>query len=64
MHISGHVVLLKCIGKDEHEVRTGFRPVPANLNIVQATALLNSTMAHNQPGPLRVDSESLRKNSR
>ena len=64
VHISGHVVLLKCIGKDEHQVRSGFRPVPANLNIAQATALLNSTVAHNQAGPLQMQPVSLHNGSR
>jgi hypothetical protein len=48
VHISGHVILLKCIGKDQREVRSDFRPVPADLNVASAEALLEHTVAHNQ----------------
>jgi len=40
VHISGHVILLKSIGKDQDEVRSQFRQVPSDLSLEQAEAML------------------------
>jgi hypothetical protein len=40
VHITGHVVLLKSIGKDQDEVRSQFRQVPSDLSLEQAEAML------------------------
>ncbi len=61
VHIAGHVILLKSIGKDQREVRTDFRPVPAGLSVAQAAALLESTVARNQSLPPRIESVVLHK---
>jgi hypothetical protein len=60
VHISGHVILLKSIGKDQREVRTEFRPVPAGLNVAQAAALLDETVAKNERGPAHMQPIALR----
>jgi hypothetical protein len=49
VHISGHVIMLKCVGKDQREVRSDFRPVSADLNVVSAEALLERTLAGSRP---------------
>ena len=49
VHISGHVIMLKCVGKDQREVRSDFRPVPADLNVASAEALLGRAVAGNRP---------------
>jgi len=40
VHIAGHVILLKSIGKDQDEVRSQFRQVPSDLSLEQAEAML------------------------
>jgi hypothetical protein len=40
VHITGHVILLKSIGKDQTERRSEFRQVPADLTLRQAGAML------------------------
>jgi hypothetical protein len=40
LHLSGHAVLFKTIGRDTNEVRGGFAAVPAGLNLVQGMRLL------------------------
>jgi hypothetical protein len=47
VHITGHVILLKSIGKDQEEVRSQFRPVPSNLSLEQAETMLNQSYAPN-----------------
>ena len=44
VHITGHVVLLKSIGKDQTELRTDFRQVPANLTLEGAEAMLEESV--------------------
>jgi len=48
VHITGYVVLLKSIGKDQTERRSNFRPVPANLTLQQAKAMLDRPLAANE----------------
>jgi hypothetical protein len=60
VHISGHVILLRSIGKDQREVRTEFHPVPAGLNVAQAAALLDETVARNEHRPARMEPIALR----
>jgi len=45
VHITGHLVLLKSIGKEQNERRTDFHQVPSDLNLQQAEAVLNQVMA-------------------
>jgi hypothetical protein len=47
VHISGHVILLKSIGKEQDEVRTDFHQVPSSLSLPQAEAVLNEVLARN-----------------
>ena len=42
VHISGRVVFFKAISKDQHEVRSGFQAVPADLGVPAAVAILNA----------------------
>lgn len=43
VHITGHVILLKSIGKDQTERRSEFREVPANLTLEQAEVVLSQS---------------------
>lgn len=45
VHITGHVILLKSIGKDQEEMRSQFRQVPSDLSLEQAEAMLNRSYA-------------------
>ncbi|AXC15203.1 hypothetical protein ACPOL_5959 [Acidisarcina polymorpha] len=49
VHISGHVILLKNIGKDQDEVRSDFRQVPSNLDLQGAEVMLNQVQIHGGP---------------
>jgi hypothetical protein len=42
VHISGRVVFFKSIYKDQREVRTSFQPVPSDLGVPGAVAILNA----------------------
>jgi hypothetical protein len=42
VHISGRVVFFKAINKDQHEVRSSFQPVPSDLGVPGAIAILNA----------------------
>ncbi len=42
VHISGRVVFFKSINKDQREVRSNFKPVPSDLGVPGAVALLNA----------------------
>ena len=44
VHITGHVILLKSIGKEQDELRSDFHQVPSDLNLQQAEAALNEFM--------------------
>lgn len=50
VHVAGHVILLKSIGKDQTERRSEFREVPANLTLEQAEVMLTRAM----PADLRM----------
>jgi hypothetical protein len=45
VHIVGHVILLKSIGKEQDEVRTEFRQVPSDISLQQAEAVLDEVSA-------------------
>ena len=42
VHVSGRMVLFKTISKDQHVVRTAFQPVPSNLSVREAIAMLEA----------------------
>jgi len=42
VHISGRMVLFKTISKDQHVVRSDFRPVPSSLGVPGAVAMLEA----------------------
>ena len=42
VHISGRVIFFKAINKEQHEVRSGFQPVPSDLGVPAAVAILNA----------------------
>jgi hypothetical protein len=42
VHISGRIVLFKSISKDQHDVRSDFEPVPSDLDVAGAVALLDA----------------------
>lgn len=42
VHVQGRVVLFKTVTKDEHEVRSQFKPVPAGITLKQAKELLDA----------------------
>ena len=59
VHIKGHVILLKCVSKDQQETRSDFRQVPPDLSLRQAEAVLDAPIenlersAHFEPAGLR-----------
>lgn len=42
VHVSGRIVFFKSINKDQHEVRSNFQPVPSDLDVQGAVAILDS----------------------
>jgi hypothetical protein len=50
LHMSGRAMLFKEIVRESSEVRSGFTPVPAGMNLAQGAALLD----HAQPGGAKV----------
>ena len=42
VHISGRVIFFKAINKEQNEVRSGFQPVPSDLGVPAAVAILNA----------------------
>jgi len=42
VHISGRVVFFRSINKDQREVRSSFQPVPSDLGVAGAVAILNA----------------------
>jgi hypothetical protein len=42
VHLSGRIVFFKSINKDEHELRSNFQPVPSDLDVQGAVALLDA----------------------
>ncbi len=45
VHVSGRIVFFKAISKDQREVRSAFQPVPSNLSVLDAVALLHAMPA-------------------
>jgi hypothetical protein len=43
VHLSGRIVFFKSINKDQHELRSNFQPVPSDLDVQGAVAILNAT---------------------
>ena len=43
VRVSGRIVFLKSINRDQHELRSNFQPVPSDLDVQQAVALLDAT---------------------
>ncbi len=55
VHITGHVILLKSIGKDQTERRSDFRQVPANLTLEAAEAMLEESVPPTATRSARLD---------
>jgi hypothetical protein len=55
VHITGHVILLKSIAKDQEEIRSHFHQVRSGLNLEEAEALLIGPQVWN--GPLNAESD-------
>jgi hypothetical protein len=47
IHMSGRAMLFKTISRETSEMRGGFVPVPASMNLAQGVSLLNQTQAGN-----------------
>jgi hypothetical protein len=45
VHVSGRVILFKSISKQQHDVRSDFKPVPLDITLEQAVALLKAEAA-------------------
>jgi hypothetical protein len=43
VHLSGRIVFLKSINKDQHELRSNFQPVPSDLEVQGGVAILRAT---------------------
>jgi hypothetical protein len=44
VHVSGRIVFFKAISKDQREVRSNFRPMPANCSVQDAVTLLSGPL--------------------
>ncbi len=42
VHISGRIVFFKSISKDQHDLRSNFQPVPSDLDVQGAVAILDA----------------------
>ena len=42
VHVSGRIVFFKSINKDQHELRLNFQPVPSDLDVQGAVAILDA----------------------
>jgi hypothetical protein len=58
VHITGHVVLLKSIGKDETERRSDFREVSPNITLQQAEAVLARSAPMSEARIAQMDGET------
>lgn len=45
VHIDGKVALFKTVAQDQHEVRSRFKPVPVDISLAQARAILDRVAA-------------------
>ncbi len=59
VHITGHVILLKSIGKDQIERRSDFRQVPANLTLAQAETVLAQSASISKTRSAGADASKL-----
>lgn len=48
VHVSGRVILFKSLSKDHHETRSGFQPVPTDINLKDAKRILDKPVAQNE----------------
>jgi hypothetical protein len=51
VHVSGRIVFFKSINRDQHEVRSGFKPVPSTTSVKDAVAMLDESAATPLPAP-------------
>jgi hypothetical protein len=49
VHLSGHAVLFKSIGRETSEVRGGFVAVPSGINLAQGIRILDETDPQGPP---------------
>jgi hypothetical protein len=59
VHITGHVILLKNIGKDQEELRSDFHQVPGNLTLEEAEAVLERSAWPNESRTARLEAPKL-----
>ena len=59
VHITGHVILLKSIGKDQDELRSEFRQVPGDLDLQHAEVLLSGPQFAHQTGQVGITKSGL-----
>jgi hypothetical protein len=45
VHVSGHIIFFKSISKNQHEVRSAFKPMPPHTSVQDAVTLLNAITA-------------------
>jgi hypothetical protein len=51
VHISGRIVFFKSINRDQHVVRSAFKPVPSTISVKDAVAMLNESATTPSPTP-------------
>ena len=51
VHISGRIVFFKSINRDQHVVRSAFKPVPSTTSVKDAVAMLNESASAPSPAP-------------
>jgi hypothetical protein len=51
VHISGRIVFFKSINRDQHVVRSAFKPVPSNTSVKDAVAILEDSATTPSPAP-------------
>ncbi|HEY1500017.1 MAG TPA: hypothetical protein VGF88_10605 [Acidobacteriaceae bacterium] len=44
VHIQGKILMLRTVGKDQHEARSDFRPVPSGTTLLEARDMLNQAV--------------------
>jgi hypothetical protein len=44
VHVSGHIVFFKTIGKDQREVRSAYQPVPQDCSVADAVKILDASL--------------------
>ncbi len=48
VHIQGKVILFKTVSKEQHEVRSGFKPVALDVSLLQAKTMLDEAAVESQ----------------